>query len=376
SLSSSLLTSVSPSPSMGTVSSLGSMSASTSVSAGLGSTTSVEEVFRSSKHAILSLDRMRSFYQGGQLCDVTLVAGGRRFPSHRLVLSAASDYFAAMFTSGLAEARQDEVSLPHVDPESLETLLHYCYTGELEVRESSVECLLSTAHQLLLNEVVSVCCNFLASQLHPTNCIGIQLFADSQGCSTLQKAAQQYTAQHFSEVCGQQEFVQLQLPELLQLLRSDDLNVASEETIVQAVRAWLEHNLEDRRQFCSKVLGQVRLPLLNPQYLSETIESCPLFRDDLRCQQLLLEALKHHLKVPLPLDASEEVLMRARPRKSTVGLLYLVGGMDSTKLPVEVLQFNYRANEWTVQAGSGCNTRRLQCGGGVVGGRLHIVGGR
>jgi kelch-like protein 1/4/5 len=86
---------------------------------------------------------MRDFYSGGLLCDVVLVAGAglasgtgvspRRFPAHRLVLSAASDYFAAMFTSGLAEAHQREISLPHVDADSLDTLLRYCYTGELEV---------------------------------------------------------------------------------------------------------------------------------------------------------------------------------------------------------------------------------------------------
>lgn len=45
------------------------------------------------------------------------------------VLSAASDYFAAMFTSSLVEATQEEVALPHVESDSLETLLHYAYTG-------------------------------------------------------------------------------------------------------------------------------------------------------------------------------------------------------------------------------------------------------
>uniref|UniRef100_A0A2P2HW93 Kelch-like protein 5 n=1 Tax=Hirondellea gigas TaxID=1518452 RepID=A0A2P2HW93_9CRUS len=352
-----------------------------------------DEVFRSSKHASLSLERMRGFYNTGQLCDVILVAGGgsRHFPAHRLVLSAASDYFAAMFTSGLSEASQEHVNLPHVDAESMQTLLHYCYTGELEVRESSVELLLSTAHQLLMNEVVTVCCNFLASQLHPTNCIGIQLFADSQGCNSLLQAAQQYTAQHFAEVCSQQEFVQLPLNEVVQLLCSDDLNITSEKTIVQAVMSWLEHDLPGRRLHCATVLGLVRLPLLQPQYISDTVENSELFRDDIRCQQLIMEALKHHLNVPMcPLFAGDDVVARARPRKSTVGTLYLVGGMDASKAPVEVLQYNYRNNSWKVQAqfpsshtttsstvgAGGGGSRRLQCGGGVVAGKLHVVGGR
>ena len=69
------------------------------------------------------------------------------------------------------------------------------------MREDSVESLLTTALQLLLLEVVDVCCGFLSQQLHPTNCIGIQLFADQQGCKSLEQKAAAFTAEHFTEVC-------------------------------------------------------------------------------------------------------------------------------------------------------------------------------
>ena len=48
-----------------------------------------------------------------------------------MVLSAASDYFAAMFTSEFGESSQNEIELRGVDPDALETLVSYCYTGEL-----------------------------------------------------------------------------------------------------------------------------------------------------------------------------------------------------------------------------------------------------
>lgn len=46
------------------------------------------------------------------------------------MLSAASDYFAAMFTSPVLEATQEEVALRDMDSDALLTLVNYCYTGE------------------------------------------------------------------------------------------------------------------------------------------------------------------------------------------------------------------------------------------------------
>lgn len=55
--------------------------------------------------------------------------GTKRFPAHRLVLSAGSEYFAAMFTSALRESAQSEVELMGVDGDALWALVCYCYTG-------------------------------------------------------------------------------------------------------------------------------------------------------------------------------------------------------------------------------------------------------
>ena len=53
-----------------------------------------------------------------------------------------------------------------------------------------------------------------------------------------------------------------------------------------------------------------------------------MFADDLECQKLLMEAMKYHL---LPERRSMMQSPRTKPRKSTVGALYAVGGMDATK---------------------------------------------
>lgn len=64
--------------------------------------------------------------------------------------------------------------------------------GHLEIREDTVESLLSTACLLQLTRVAEACCSFLRKQLHPSNCIGIRQFADTQGCTELYNESNEY----------------------------------------------------------------------------------------------------------------------------------------------------------------------------------------
>lgn len=125
-----------------------------------------------------------------------------------------------------------------------------------------------------------------------------------------------------------------------------------------------------------------------------------MFSDDLECQKLLMEAMKYHL---LPERRPMFQSPRTKPRKSTVGALYAVGGMDATKGtpapmqllygicndPVETVQtlaastvpgsttiekYDLRTNTW-VQVGV-MNGRRLQFGVAVIDNKLYVVGGR
>ena len=74
--------------------------------------------------------KMEQYMLKKQLCDVVLLAGQRRIPAHRIVLSASSDYFSAMFMNDVREASQDEITLQDVDSEALNSLVQYMYTGK------------------------------------------------------------------------------------------------------------------------------------------------------------------------------------------------------------------------------------------------------
>lgn len=57
----------------------------------------------------------------------------------RVILSACSPYFRAMFTGELAESRATEVTIRDVDEQAMEQLVDFCYTAHIVVEESNVQ---------------------------------------------------------------------------------------------------------------------------------------------------------------------------------------------------------------------------------------------
>uniref|UniRef100_A0A8C1ZV92 Kelch-like protein 4 n=1 Tax=Cyprinus carpio TaxID=7962 RepID=A0A8C1ZV92_CYPCA len=330
----------------------------------------VVEFFQATNHAEQTFRKMETYLQHKQLCDVLLIAGDHKIPAHRLVLSSVSDYFAAMFTNDVREAKQEEIKMEGVDPEALRALVHFAYTGVLELKEDTIESLLAAACLLQLSQVIQVCCNFLMKQLHPSNCLGIRSFADAQGCMDLLNVAHNYTVEHFLEVIQNQEFLLLPTTEIVKLLASDDINVPDEETIFQALMMWVRYDVQHRQQDLGVLLAYIRLPLLPPQLLAD-LENNKMFSEDLECQKLLMEAMKYHL---LPERRPMLQSPRTKPRKSTVGSLYAVGGMDASKGSTTIEKYDLRTNRW-IQVGI-MNGRRLQFGVSVIDNKLYVVGGR
>ena len=101
---------------------------------------------------------LQSFVSRGVLTDVTLVAGDTSISCHRLLLSASSDYFAAMFTGGMVEQNMDTVEIQGVDGGALRQLVDYCYAGKLDLQEDTVENVTAAACLLQLPAVIEACC--------------------------------------------------------------------------------------------------------------------------------------------------------------------------------------------------------------------------
>ena len=54
-----------------------------------------------------------------ELCDVFLNVGNSKIPAHKIILSASSPYFRAMFTGEIVESKQTDITIRDVDEQGM-----------------------------------------------------------------------------------------------------------------------------------------------------------------------------------------------------------------------------------------------------------------
>ncbi|PSN42803.1 Kelch-like protein diablo [Blattella germanica] len=293
----------------------------------------------SEKHPRGTLTELNVLRRHRELCDVVLNVGSRKIFAHRVILSACSPYFRAMFTGELAESRQTEVTIRDIDEVAMELLIDFCYTSHIVVEEGNVQTLLP---------------------------------ADTHSCRELLRIADKFTQHNFQEVMESEEFLLLPVGQLVDIISSDELNVRSEEQVFSAVMSWVKYNVSERRQHLAQVLQHVRLPLLSPKFLVGTVGSDLLVRSDEACRDLVDEA-KNYLLLP-----QERPLMqgpRTRPRKPTRRgeVLFAVGGWCSGDAIASVERFDPQSADWKMVAPM--SKRRCGVGVAVLNDLLYAVGG-
>ena len=318
-----------------------------------------------------AFSRIHQMRDDGKLCDVTLIVGEKEIHAHRVVLAASSDYFYSMFVRDMLESRQERIELKGVDPDAMRVLVEFAYSTKLEITTNNVQSLMTAASLFSFPSVFKATAKFLSNQLHPSNCLGIRSFAKTHGSEPLIEAATVYFRDHFMDAVKNEEYLSLPAEDLAHLLDSDDINVRSEEDIYRAVEAWLNHNTEERKDNLSQVLCHVRLPLLSTSYLTQSVETNPYLKKSLDCRDLLDEAKNYHL---MPEKFWHSTKTRFQPRKSTVGLLFAIGGRGAVGEPFSSVEcYDFRTNTW--HDGPELRSRRRHVGVACLGSKLYAVGG-
>ena len=234
------------------------------------------------------------------------------------MLAAISDYFHAMFAHGMKESNQEVIELKDesISAAALKIVLDSIYGGDLQVNDENVFEVLVAADHLQVTTVVQQCCDYLQThfvQLRSDVQAYCQIctIANRHGLKDLQEATESKMASVYKDVCETEDFLShIDADQYSSLLSRDDLSAPSETFVFKTVMQWIKHKKKERMAVAAKVIGAVRLGLVDIRDVIEELDAEEMQQVP-EIHMLLHESLLHNNR---PLNSSKFALEKAKPR--------------------------------------------------------------
>lgn len=176
----------------------------------------------------------------------------RRILAHRIILCSANENFDEYFRIGAPDKHRNFFQIEGVAETALQSMIEFCYTGEIYINHDTVDDLLVAARMFSFKKLKQKCTEHYLS---PANCLLKLKNADD----ILKEKMRDYALDHFMEVVNCEEFRQLEQRPLTDLLKNDNINVDSEEDVFEALVDWVEFDLSGRKSLVPELIGMVRM---------------------------------------------------------------------------------------------------------------------
>ena len=237
-------------------------------------------------HFNVLVKKCAQFREEGIFTDVKLRVGRTVFPAHHMILAAYSDYFYAMFTNGMKETNQEVIELrdESMSSETFKQIIEFIYSGHLRINSENVFQVLAAADHLQVTSVLQECSDFLKRELLQDKldvrwyCYLCEI-AEKYGLSELTDAAEGKMALNYQDICESKEFLTYMSTEkLFSLLSRDDLTAPTETFVFKSVMQWIKHKKRERMAVAAKVIGAVRLGLVDMKVLIHELNTYDMQR--------------------------------------------------------------------------------------------------
>ncbi|CAF3735659.1 unnamed protein product [Rotaria socialis] len=297
----------------------------------------------------VACDVLRELRNSGEYCDVTLRMDDQQsFKVHRAILCSCSSFFRALFTNGMNETTDRIVDIHDIKGDTMNLIIDFIYTHEITLNENNIYEILPATNQLQVLELFSLCENYLYQKLSPENAIGIREFASFFYCKNLSEKAEIYLLTNFIEISiKSDEFLELDLEQIIHILNSDELNVRSEQAVFDAVIRWIDYRPDERKKNIVDLLKCVRLGLLTTNFFIEKVKCHPYIINNDTCKPLVIDTLKYLYE--LDVDTYQKDLSAqnpiARPRLPHE-ILFVCGGWSGGSPTATIELYDTRADKW------------------------------
>ncbi|CAK4943566.1 unnamed protein product [Aphanomyces euteiches] len=155
--------------------------------------------------------------QDATYSDVTFMVQNRPIVAHKAIVAAQSVHFRRMFSSGMLESRQPTIAIADWSYGAFFHMLEFLYTGSVaEMSTESAMELLGLADHYALQELSTLCENYLMHELESENVCHVLIAANHFQSENLKASCMQYLQAHFHQVVSTRGFEELgEYPTLL-----------------------------------------------------------------------------------------------------------------------------------------------------------------
>ena len=275
------------------------------------------------KHRLDLLERLDALRRKETFCDVTVAVNGKEFKAYKVILAAASPFFLSLLENDMRERNEQriEIRLEEATASVMEDVLQYIYTGNVSVTEESCHNLIATADYLLLPGLKTLAVEFLKEKVTVQNCVFNYYFASKYHCTELTEICCSVINLNFSDVLKTDDFLNLDMKQVMEWVSSDDINVRAEEEVFTGIVDWVSHHRSEREVCFPDLIRQVRLRPSSQDILLKKLVNEDLVTTNIECMNFVLRAIIN----------SDESLSR-EPRnclKVQVEGIFLCGGRQA-----------------------------------------------
>ena len=242
---------------------------------------------------------LRELFQQDHLTDVMLAAEGRSIPCHKVLLAAASKFFRDKFIIHPELLEHNILDIDGIDFDTLTSVVAYIYSDNVELTVKKTETLLPASVSLMLSELTNECKNFLDEELNSdtSDCSTIHKIAKANSLTNTADKAWRVLLRNFEEVVATDAVKDLTKSELLNYIRDEDLNVASEDPVFEAVVTWVRHDLENRKDAFEGLMEHITLSHCSLTFLGDVVMKEHLVQSG-SCLQNVAKAMHVHATSP------------------------------------------------------------------------------
>ncbi|XP_059820274.1 kelch repeat and BTB domain-containing protein 3 isoform X1 [Hypanus sabinus] len=288
-------------------------------------------------HGQQVLNVLQNFREQNVFFDFTIFVKGEKFPCHRCILAACSDFFRAMFEVHMRERDDGSVKITNLSPEAVKAFLDFAYTGHAEISETNVEMFFQMSSFLQVSLLAKACSDFLIKTLDLTNCLQLLSLSESYGSTALYNHALLFVVQHFALLLKSNDFLEMNAGLLEKCLEADALNVPDEDTVLDALLLWTRYDADSREKHLPQLINLVRLHQLSEETLEDFMKSESLLVNNPKCIESIDDALNK-------LKEFNGLFPDARP--STTEKYIFVHKTEETSMVKHTFCYNIESDTW------------------------------